>query len=259
MRRSRPLDCRISANGSVAAFTLVELLVVIAIIAILAGLLLPSLSKAKAAGQSAVCKSNLRQIGIALNLYTAEYQKYPLGAVNEQNGTGTALSMWDGKLLALASSNREVFVCPGYKSPPKWTNNIRQPLPNSSYGYNTVGTGRYPAFGPSLGLDGGFDSMNLDRAKYLLESQVKSASDMIAVADALPKPGGADHDLDDLLPVNLLAELATSRHNKGANVVFCDTHVEFAKQKVWLQKTDRARQRFNNDNQPHPETWGNNN
>jgi prepilin-type N-terminal cleavage/methylation domain-containing protein/prepilin-type processing-associated H-X9-DG protein len=238
-------------------FTLIELLVVIAIIAILAGLLLPALSRAKAAGRSAVCKSNLRQIGIALNLYTAEYQKYPLGAVNESSGGGVALSLWDGKLLALASSNRDVFVCPAYKSPPKWTNNVRDPMPNTSYGYNAAGTGRYPTTGSSLGLDGGFDSMNLANARYLLENQVKVPSDMIAVADAQPKPGGADRDLDDYLPINLLAELTNPRHNKGANAVFCDAHVEFAKQSLWLQKTDRARQRFNNDNQPHPETWGN--
>ena len=92
-----------------AGFTLIELLVVIAIIAILASLLLPALSRAKRAGQSARCKSNLRQIGIALNLYLTDFQKYPLWAATEQTASGPMISLWDGKLLALASSNRDLF------------------------------------------------------------------------------------------------------------------------------------------------------
>src|SRR5450759_4671931 len=81
------------------AFTLIELLVVIAIIAILAAMLLPTLAKAKAAGLSAACKSNLHQIGIALKLYTDESQKYPLAAAFEAAPTGNGYVLWDTKLL----------------------------------------------------------------------------------------------------------------------------------------------------------------
>jgi prepilin-type processing-associated H-X9-DG protein len=59
--------------------------------------------------------------------------------------------------------------------------------------------------------------------------------------------------------VNLLAEVVVApRHNFGANAVFCDAHVEFGKLTAWNKRSDQARRRWNNDNQSHPETWGNN-
>ena len=274
-------------RGRRGAFTLVELLVVIGIIALLIGILMPALSRAREQANATKCAANLHSIGIAMTMYINQYNAYPGHA---SNVAGVTAAIWPTRLRLFTNKDQGIFHCPSQeagfewaKDPPAGSGTRAGPNDSrygyepgelvlnvftvpSSYAYNDWGT--YPPTADSkqqkgLGGDIGF-AFNVKEVRM---AQVKSASDMIAIADGTTDRSW-DWNIDPLQvdqwpgrihggkrPLTGTPAALTGDPVGGANVLFCDGHVEFHSQRSLItlraggQPTQMAA-RWNNDNRP---------
>jgi prepilin-type N-terminal cleavage/methylation domain-containing protein/prepilin-type processing-associated H-X9-DG protein len=233
-------------------FTLLEMLMVIAIIGLLASLLLPGLAAAKARSRSATCKNHLRQMAHALAMYESDYSFLP-GCGDSLIGTNhypwdfASANSWIFRIQPYVGTNSDIFSCPDYEPHMNWNKTKK----SDSFGYNAGGSSQiYLHMDKNLGLGFGKD-------KFIRSISLAAPADMVELGD-MQLPNSVWCNIispwhkQSLGNVNCVVP---SRHSGGANIAFCDAHVQWQTQPRWIVETVPARSRWNNDHQSHLETW----
>ncbi len=206
-------------NSKPGGFTLIELLVVVAIIAVLVAMLLPALAKARERARSAVCMSNLKQLGLVFGYYGQNWNDYiPATCVGKNS-----MAWWDliGEIPGI-ETRKQIIVCPsnphlfGDKdSAPPWG-----PDPSTNYGQPhavTYGFG-YEYFRRNPPTCWGHPARmstvtDPERKFQLLDSQGNSSCIY-----------ATDYILNTSMKYIYWAQVGTC-HQGGSNILFMDNHV----------------------------------